>query len=229
MLAAAVLWIWLALWVLGCLLAVERPAAVGLRRLSLRQTVTATAAVFCLAYVPMWLLHLGWCGLAQLWPSLVTHSGTESVSALPAELVCAVAAGFSEEIIVVVLPVLLALRVRSRVTSAHLRRVGVVALVLGGVVLRCSYHLMYGMHVLVLVPWAAISVWLYLRTRAVVPLVIAHALYDGWVACARSDPSAARTLGGFVALAGVAAVVAVCTRRVDDLGPGARRRLAPEI
>jgi membrane protease YdiL (CAAX protease family) len=46
------------------------------------------------------------------------------------------------------------------------------------VVLRCSYHDYYGPGVVGIAVWAAIFVWLFLRTGSVIPLVVVHFLWD---------------------------------------------------
>lgn len=46
------------------------------------------------------------------------------------------------------------------------------------VLLRCSYHDYYGVGVIGIAVWAAVFVWLYLRSGSVLPLIIAHVLWD---------------------------------------------------
>src|SRR5258707_10714833 len=51
-------------------------------------------------------------------------------------------------------------------------------IVLVAVLLRCSYHDYYGLGVLGIAVWAAIFVWLFLRTGSVLPLIVVHVLWD---------------------------------------------------
>jgi len=46
------------------------------------------------------------------------------------------------------------------------------------VALRCSYHDYYGLGVIGIAVWAAVFVWLFLRTGSVLPLIIVHAVWD---------------------------------------------------
>jgi len=95
-------------------------------------------------------------------------------------LTASLSSGIGEEVFVVVVPVVLlsplvglAAR-RSPVTG----RAATVALVVLMVVARLSYHLYYGPVVVVLLPWAVLTVLVYLRTRAVLPLMVCHVGYD---------------------------------------------------
>ncbi|PNE43431.1 hypothetical protein AOB60_00375 [Streptomyces noursei] len=163
---------WLALW------GAEQSSAIGIRRLPARSLVGAVCAVFCLAEVPMFGLAVVWNLVGDRVPLLTAYSGSADRSSLLADAASSLAAGVSEEIIVLVLPALVAWRLGRRLTGPRLRRVGLVVLVLAMAALRLSYHLEYGVSVLPLLPWAIISVLLYLRTRTVLPLMIAHASYD---------------------------------------------------
>ncbi len=51
-------------------------------------------------------------------------------------------------------------------------------IVLVAVLLRCSYHDYYGVGVIGIAVWAAVFVWLFLRTGSVLPLIIVHVLWD---------------------------------------------------
>lgn len=51
-------------------------------------------------------------------------------------------------------------------------------ILLVAVLLRCSYHDYYGLGVIGIAVWAAIFVWLFLRTGSVLPLIIVHVLWD---------------------------------------------------
>jgi membrane protease YdiL (CAAX protease family) len=48
-------------------------------------------------------------------------------------------------------------------------------------VLRCSYHDYYGPGVVGIAIWAAVFVWLFLRTGSVIPLVVVHFLWDATI------------------------------------------------
>lgn len=49
------------------------------------------------------------------------------------------------------------------------------------VLLRCSYHDYYGSGVIGIAVWAAIFVWLFLRTGSVIPLIVVHFLWDATI------------------------------------------------
>lgn len=51
-------------------------------------------------------------------------------------------------------------------------------ILLVAVVLRCSYHDYYGPGVAGIAVWAAVFVWLFLRTGSVIPLIVVHFLWD---------------------------------------------------
>jgi membrane protease YdiL (CAAX protease family) len=78
------------------------------------------------------------------------------------------AAGVVEEIVVLAF-VVTALRQASR----PLPEIVVVA-----VLLRCSYHDYYGPGVVGIAVWAAIFVWIFLRSGSIVPLIIVHFFWD---------------------------------------------------
>lgn len=95
-------------------------------------------------------------------------------------LAASVSSGIGEEVFVVAAPVALLgpLVVLATRRSARAGRVVSVALVVLLVAARLSYHLYYGPVVLVLLPWAVLTVVVYLRTRSVLPLMIWHVTYD---------------------------------------------------
>jgi membrane protease YdiL (CAAX protease family) len=77
-------------------------------------------------------------------------------------------------------------------------------IIIVAVLVRCSYHIYYGVGVIGIAVWAAVFVVLYLRFRSVIPLIIVHFLWDAvqflsvkW-----------RVIGGLGELAGVALLVA---------------------
>jgi len=51
-------------------------------------------------------------------------------------------------------------------------------ILLVAVLLRCSYHDYYGPGVVGIAVWAAVFVWLFLRTGSVIPLIVVHFLWD---------------------------------------------------
>jgi hypothetical protein len=163
---------WLVLW------GAEPSSAIGMRRLPTRRLVGAACAVFCLAEMPMFVLGVVWNLVGDRVHLLTAYSGRADRSSFLADAASSVAAGMSEEIIVLVLPALVAWRLGQRVTGPRLRRAGLAVLVVAMAAARLSYHVEYGMSVLQLLPWAIICVLLYLRTRAALPLMIAHASYD---------------------------------------------------
>ncbi|MDH6128808.1 CPBP family glutamic-type intramembrane protease [Kitasatospora sp. GP82] len=163
---------WLLVWV------AERAPAVGLRRMSAREVLAASCAVFCLAEAPMFFVGALFELARAHSRALASYSGSSGGSTVLGDVVSSVAAGVSEEIVVLVLPVLVAWRIGEVVASARLRRVGLVVLVVLLTAARLSYHLEYGLAAVPLVPWAVICVLLYLRSRAVLPLMLAHAAFD---------------------------------------------------
>ena len=64
------------------------------------------------------------------------------------------------------------------VTTLRQARRPLPEIVLVAVLLRCSYHDYYGLGVLGIAVWAAIFVWLFLRTGSVLPLIVVHVLWD---------------------------------------------------
>ncbi|MFJ1756485.1 type II CAAX prenyl endopeptidase Rce1 family protein [Kitasatospora sp. NPDC088134] len=174
----AALWLLLSVPVWLLLGMAERAPSVGLKRMAPRQLAAASCAVFCLAEAPMFLLGTAFEVLRAHSPAVAAHSGSNAGSTLLGGVFASVAAGVSEEIVVLVLPALAVWRFAPRATGARQRRLGTAALLLVLVAARLSYHLEYGLAIVSLVPWSAVSVLLYLRTRAILPLMIAHAAYD---------------------------------------------------
>jgi membrane protease YdiL (CAAX protease family) len=64
------------------------------------------------------------------------------------------------------------------VTTLRQARRPLPEIVLVAVLLRCSYHDYYGLGFLGIAVWAAIFVWLFLRTGSVLPLIVVHVLWD---------------------------------------------------
>lgn len=133
-------------------------------------------------------------------------------------LSAALSSGIAEEVFVVVVPVALVgglIRLAGQ-HSPGAARAAVVALAVLMVAARLSYHVYYGSVALVLLPWAVLSVVFYLRTRAVLPLMICHVAYDAIL----SLPGALG-IGTVVLLALAAAAVATLTvhaARLDAAG-----------
>ena len=119
---------------------------------------------------------LAWAILAQVLGGIVNallqtgHLPTSKPSA--PELVFAVTdslqAGVVEEFVVLAFVV-----VTLRQARRPLWEIVVVALVLRG-----SYHIYYGPGVLGILVWAALFLWIYLRTQSLLPLIVAHAAWD---------------------------------------------------
>ncbi|HYK31679.1 MAG TPA: type II CAAX endopeptidase family protein [Streptosporangiaceae bacterium] len=72
------------------------------------------------------------------------------------------------------------------------------------VLLRCSYHDYYGPGVVGIAVWAAVFVWLFLRTGSVIPLVIVHFLWDATIFWAQRWDwmNTVRVLGAMLLVAG---------------------------
>lgn len=77
-------------------------------------------------------------------------------------------AGFLEEIVVLAFLV-------TTLEQARRPRGEVIAVAL---ILRTSYHIYYGPGVIGVLVWASVFLWLYLRLRTVVPLIVVHSAWD---------------------------------------------------
>jgi membrane protease YdiL (CAAX protease family) len=64
------------------------------------------------------------------------------------------------------------------VTTLRQARRPMAEIVLVAVLLRCSYHDYYGLGVIGVATWAAVFVWLFLRTGSLLPLIVVHVLWD---------------------------------------------------
>ncbi len=64
------------------------------------------------------------------------------------------------------------------VTTLRQARRPTAEILLVAVLLRCSYHDYYGLGVIGIAIWAAVFVWLFLRTGSVLPLIVVHVLWD---------------------------------------------------
>ena len=92
----------------------------------------------------------------------------QDTSYLVYSLTASLAAGIVEETVVLAF-VVTTLRQARRPTAEIL---------LVAVLLRCSYHDYYGIGVIGIALWAAIFVWLFLRTGSVLPLIVVHVFWD---------------------------------------------------
>ena len=84
------------------------------------------------------------------------------------EIPHSIAAGVTEELVVLAF----------FITVLEQARVRPWAIYVAGVALRLSYHVYYGPGVIMFGIWAVATIWLFRRTRRVMPLIIAHAVYD---------------------------------------------------
>ncbi len=147
------------------------PAGAG-RRLG-RLLVGSAATV----YVPLVACTTAYVVIAAFDQAPQANSPRQSTAV---GLAASVSSGIGEEVFVVVVPVVLLGPVVAWAArrSPDAGRAATVALVVLMVLARLSYHLYYGPVVLVLLPWAVLTVLVYLRTRAVLPLMICHVGYD---------------------------------------------------
>lgn len=129
-------------------------------------------------YVPLVVCTTVYVGIAAAGDAPQPNSPRQSTLL---GLTASLSSGIAEEVFVVVVPVVLLGPLVGRVVrrSARAGRAAVALLVVVMVAARLSYHLYYGRVVVVLVPWALLTVLVYLRTRAVLPLMICHVAYDG--------------------------------------------------
>jgi membrane protease YdiL (CAAX protease family) len=124
-----------------------------------------------------------------------------------------VAAGIIEETVVLAFVV-----TTLRQAGRPLAEILVVALLL-----RCSYHDYYGAGVVGIAVWAAVFVWLFLRTGSVIPLVVVHFLWDATIFWAQrwNWLNAARVVAALLLLA--AAVLSwLLAKRGGRARPGGR-------
>jgi len=84
------------------------------------------------------------------------------------EIPHSIAAGVTEELVVLAFFITVLEQARGRPWAIYVV----------GVALRLSYHVYYGPGVIMFGVWAVATIWLFRRTRRVMPLIIAHAVYD---------------------------------------------------
>jgi hypothetical protein len=209
---------WLLLW------GAESAPAVGLRPLPARRVMAAACAVFVLAEANMLALGVAWNLARTQVQGLAEHSGSSAHTSLLGDAVSSVAAGASEEIVVLVVPALAAWRLAQQVSSPRLRRAGVIGLVVVLAGVRLAYHIEYGLAVLQVAPWAVACVLLYLRSGMVLPLMVAHVCYD--LLAAVTDRIAGR-YGLVAALTVFTVVIAVAAITAVWQGRPVRRRAEP--
>ncbi len=118
-----------------------------------------------------------WATLGLIAGSIVTSAlassgfpfGPSNYPELVYGLFSSVKAGFVEETVVLGFVVV-------TLTQARRPRGEIVAIAL---LLRMSYHVYYGPGAVGILVWAGIFLWLFLRTRSLVPLIVVHVLWDG--------------------------------------------------
>ncbi|WP_188295580.1 type II CAAX prenyl endopeptidase Rce1 family protein [Streptomyces sp. CBMA156] len=207
---------WLMMW------SAERAPAIGLPRMPPRHLLAATCAVFCLAEAPAFVASVVFELTRSHSNTLAAYSANGSGSTFLGDVATSAAAGISEEIVVLVLPALAAWRIGQALTGARQRRYGLLVLVVVLTGARLSYHLEHGLAAAPLVPWAIVSVLLYLRSRAVLPLMLAHAGYDVLLAVVNRITPA---YGLAVSVTMFAVVTAVALVTALGLAPGTGQRV----
>ncbi|MDQ2723917.1 MAG: CPBP family intramembrane metalloprotease [Actinomycetota bacterium] len=94
--------------------------------------------------------------------------GPSSYPNLTLNVFHAVQAGFIEEVVVLAFVV----------TTLEQARRPLPEIIAVALLLRASYHIYYGPGVVGILIWASAFLWLYLRFRTIVPLIIAHSTWD---------------------------------------------------
>ncbi len=123
-----------------------------------------------------------WGLLALIAGSLVTgalatgkfNEGRFSYADLTVNLFHAAQAGPLEEVVVLAFTVI-------TLEQARRPRPEIVAV---AVILRMSYHIYYGPGVLGILIWSTVFLWLFLRFRTIIPLIILHSAWDLWITVA---------------------------------------------
>ena len=122
-------------------------------------------------------LRIGaWALLALIAGSVVTgllatgkaQLGDKSAPSLVIDLFHSAQAGPLEEIVVLAF----------LVTTLEQARRPLGEIVAVAVLLRASFHIYYGPGVVGIVVWASVFLWLFLRFRTIVPLIVVHSLWD---------------------------------------------------
>jgi hypothetical protein len=142
----------------------------GLGRADLGLTKPANVSVSQGIRIAAWAV-LGLIAGSIVTSSLATGSydyGTFSYPQLTVNLFAAAQAGFIEEIVVLAFVV-------TTLEQARRPRAEIVAVAL---ILRASYHIYYGPGVVGIFIWASVFLWLFLRFRTIVPLILVHSTWD---------------------------------------------------
>jgi hypothetical protein len=193
--------------------------ALGVHRATRNRPLSATARTFAVLHLPNMWLGIGFTMLMARLAGTPAAAGdyTRPRESLALGTTEAVMAGFCEEILVLAIP--LAAAHASGLTRLRLRGLPVGRLLVGVVLVaaRISYHLDYGLGALPLIPWAIASIWWFGRTRALLPLILAHTAYDIAVTIAPHNPVGFWT---FISVLTVSATVAGATghRRIARTG-----------
>jgi len=83
-------------------------------------------------------------------------------------MAASLAAGVVEELVVLAFVV----------TTLRQARRPLAEILVVAILLRCSYHDYYGLGVAGIAIWAAVFIWLFLRTGSVLPMLVVHVLWD---------------------------------------------------
>jgi hypothetical protein len=136
--------------------------------------------------------------------------GRFSYPDLTLNLFHAAQAGFIEEIVVLAFVV----------TTLEQARRPLREIVLVALLLRASYHIYYGPGVVGVFVWASIFLWLFLRFRTIVPLIVVHSVWDVGITFARHW----KAVGGFFALCILALLIAAFILWIVDRSDAQQRR-----
>jgi len=141
----------------------------GLRRVDLGITTVANVGLSQGIRIAAWAL-LAVIGGALVTVRLATGgaSGFSSTPGLVVALFHAAEAGFIEEIVVLAFVVV-------TLEQARRPRPEIVAVAL---LLRVSFHIYYGPGALGILVWASAFLWLFLRFRTIIPLIVVHSGWD---------------------------------------------------
>lgn len=148
------------------LLANRRQLGRGDLGLAVHQRVTIRSGIRMAA----WAL-LGFIAGSGITAALQTGNfpyGQFSYPQLTVNLTVGAQAGFIEEIVVLAFVI----------TTLEQARRPFREIVLVAVVLRVLYHLYYGPGAIGVIVWASVFIWLFLRFRTIVPLIVVHSLWD---------------------------------------------------
>jgi len=164
-----------------------------------------------------------WAVLALIGGSIVTGllatgkfpEGPFSYPNLMLNLFHAAQAGFIEEVVVLAFLVV-------TLEQARRPRPEIIAVAL---VLRASYHIYYGPGVLGILIWAPVFLWLFLRFRTIVPLIIVHSAWDVIITLADHWP----VFGGLGSLAMIGLFIVAPILWLVERGDRNNARRAPML